>query len=227
VRRWGRLLPLAILLGCSNLDEGEGGVVALEVRAPFPATVEVGETLQLTAVPLDADGDSVAATVTWHSPDATVTIGETTGLLTGVAPGTGRVQATAGSLSSDLIPFGVIAPADTLALVGDSVVVAAADPGTTVPLTVRLESFNPAGALDARPVVYEITRPTAAPFAVTLPNGAVIDTFATGADGTVGVPVSRVTTLPVPDSVFVEVRASRTRGAAVPGSGQRFIVLFQ
>lgn len=227
MRRWSRLLPLAVLLGCSNLDEGEAGVVALEVRAPFPATVEVGETLQLSAVPLDADGDSVAATVTWHSPDATVSIGETTGLLTGVAPGTGRVQATAGSLSSELISFSVIAPADTLVLVGDSVVVAAAEPGATTPLTVRLESFNPAGVLDARPVVYEIIRPTAAPFAATLPNGALIDTLATNPDGTLGVIVSRTTTLPVPDSVFVEVRASRTRGAVVPGSGQRFIVLFQ
>jgi hypothetical protein len=30
-----------------------------------------------------------------------------------------------------------------------------------------------------------------------------------------------------PDTAIVEVRAERTSGAAVPGSGQRFIILFQ
>jgi hypothetical protein len=34
VRRLRRLLPLAILLGCSSLDEGEAGVVSLEITAP-------------------------------------------------------------------------------------------------------------------------------------------------------------------------------------------------
>jgi hypothetical protein len=46
-------------------------------------------------------------------------------------------------------------------------------------------------------------------------------------DGTAGITVSRVAGATVSDSVFVEVRASRTRGAPVPGSGQRFILLFQ
>jgi hypothetical protein len=63
---------------------------------------------------------------------------------------------------------------------------------------------------------------------VTLSTAAVADTFLTAADGT----VSTVTVAPVagttpPDSVIVEVRAARTRGAVVPGSGQRFIVRFQ
>lgn len=226
MRRWLRLLPLALLVGCSELDEGEGGIVALEVRAPFPAIVEVGETVQLSAKPLDADGDSVDAPVSWRSPDATVSVGETTGQVTGVSPGTGRVQATSGSLSSELISFSVLAPADTLLLVGDSVVTAAPEPGTAT-LTTELQSFSPPGVLASRPVIYEITRPTATPLAVTLPGGVLIDTLTTGADGRASVTLSRDLATAVPDSVFVEIRASRTRGAVVPGSGQRFIVLFQ
>ena len=226
MRRW-HCLALTVLLGCSGLDEGEAGVVALEVRAPLPAIVEVGESVQFSAKPLDANGDSVGVPVTWRSPDATLAVGETTGLVTGVAPGRGFVQAVVGSLVGELVELGVIAPADTLGVVGDSVVIAPADPGSSPPLTVLLQSFNPAGPIDARPVVFEITRPTAEPRAVTLPGGVLIDTLPTAADGTVGVVVTRNPAVPLSDSVFVEIRASRTRGAPVPGSGQRFIVLFQ
>lgn len=225
--RWLRLVPIALLAGCSSLDEGEAGIVALELRAPTPAIVEVGETLQLTATPLDADGNALDVPVTWRSPDPTVTIGETTGDLTGVSPGTGRVQASSGSLSTELLSFTVLAPADTLVLEGDSVVTAAADPGVTAPLTVRLESRTPAGVLPSRPVIFAITRPIAEPLAVTLPNGLLTDTITTGDDGKAAVTVSRMAGTAVPDSVFVEVRAERTRGAIVPGSGQRFIVLYQ
>jgi Bacterial Ig-like domain (group 2) len=227
VKQWLGLLPILAAAGCSSLDEGEAGVVALEVRAPLPAIVEVGETLQFSAKPLDANGDSVGVPVTWRSPDATVAVGEATGLVTGLAPGQGRVQAVVGSLTGELVSLAVIAPADTLGIVGDSIVPVAADPGVTPPLTVLLASNNPAGPLDARPVVFEITSPTAEPLAVTLPGGVLIDTLLTAVDGTAGIVVSRVPGALLPDTVFVEIRASRTRGAAVPGSGQRFIVLFQ
>lgn len=227
MRRWLRLLPVALIVGCSDLDEGEAGIVALEVRTPSPEIVEVGETLQLSAKPLDANGDSVAAPVAWRTADPTlVTIGETTGLVTGVSPGTARIQATSGSLSSALIGLGVVAPADSLVLVGDSIVISPADPGTAT-LSVRLDSRNPAGAAGPRPVLFEITRPITAPFPVTLPGDDLTETVASGSDGTAGVTVTRAAGVAAPDSVFVVVSATRTRGAVVPGSGQRFIVLFQ
>ena len=227
MRRWLRLLPVALIVGCSDLDEGEAGIVALEIRVPSPEVVEVGETLQLSAKPLDANGDSVAAPVAWRTADPSfITIGETTGLVTGLGPGTARVQATSGSLSSALVNLRVVAPADTLVLAGDSVVIAPALPGTAS-LTVRLDSRNPAGVAGPRPVVFEITRPTVPPFAVTLPGDDLTETVESGSDGTAAVTVSRAAGTAVPDSVFVVVSATRTRGAIVPGSGQRFIVLFQ
>jgi hypothetical protein len=189
--------------------------------------VEVGESIQLSARPLDKNGDSVGTPVTWLSADATATIDAATGTLTGVAPGTARVQASVGSLSSELITFAVVAPADTLVLPGDSVLTVPAGTGTSTGMLTRLDSFNPPGALPGRRVIYVITSPdpAAAPPAVVFNTGAVADTVTTGADGTAAA-VLAVIGAP-PDTVIVEARATRTRGAVVPGSGQRFIVLFQ
>ena len=223
------LLVLAAVLGCSGLTESQSGVVGIQVRVTGPDTVEVGESIQLSARPLDKNGDSAAAAVTWVSADTSATIDPTTGILTGVSPGTARVQASVGSLSSTIITFAVIPPADTLALAGDSVFTLPA--GTTVSpaLVTSLQSFHPAGVLAGRGVIYAITSPdpSAGPLGVTLVNGLVVDTVLTGSDGTASNALSVVTGATPPPSVIVEVRAQRTRGAAVPGSGQRFTVQFQ
>src|SRR5262249_45979074 len=109
-------LAVAGVVGCSGLEATEAGVVGIEVRVPGPDTLEVGESIQLSALALDKNGDSVAAAITWECPDPAATIGETTGVLTGVSVGNARVQANEGSLGSSFITFAVIAPADTLAI---------------------------------------------------------------------------------------------------------------
>ena len=220
------LLLLGALAGCSGLQETEGGVVQLDVTVPGPDSVEVGESIQLSAKPLDKNGDSVGTPVTWLSADATATI-DATGLLTGISPGAARVQAGVGSLNSELITFAVVAPADTLVLPGDSVLTVPAGTGTSSDMVTRLDSFNPPGVLPGRRVIYAITSPdpAAAPPAVVFSTGAVADTLTTGADGTAAAVLSVIGA--PPDTVIVEARATRTRGAVVPGSGQRFIVLFQ
>ena len=116
-------------------------------------------------------------------------------------------------------------------IVGDSVftIPVGADPPVTAPLSVRLESFTPPGPLSGRPVIFEITSPVpgTSPAAVQLVGGVQSDTVSTSADGTAGVAVEAAAGQVPPDTAIVEVRAERTRGAPVPGSGQRFIVLFQ
>src|SRR5215210_686431 len=92
------LILVAAAVGCSGLTEEEAGVVGIEVSVPGPDTVEVGETIQLSARPLDRNGDSAAAPVTWISTDPAAVIDAAGGQLTGVAPGTTRVQATVGAL---------------------------------------------------------------------------------------------------------------------------------
>jgi hypothetical protein len=227
VRPW-RLLSLLALLGCSGLDEGEGGAVSLQVEVPVPATLEVGDALQLTATALDADGNPVDVPITWRAADPTVTVSPT-GLVTGVSVGSGRVQARNGALGSNLVTMTVIARADTLILPGDSVLTVAADVGTSADLVTALRTFSPDAPVATRPVIYAITSPApgTAP-SVTLTGGAQTDTVNTGADGTVtGMQVIRVPGRPPVDSAIVTVRAERTRGAPVPGSGQRFIIRFE
>jgi hypothetical protein len=41
------------------------------------------------------------------------------------------------------------------------------------------------------------------------------------------VTLNRVAGIAQPDTAIVEIRSSRTGGEPVPGSGQRFIVIFQ
>jgi hypothetical protein len=229
VRRRIGLLLLGAAIGCSGLTEGEAGVVGLEVSVPGPDTVEVGESIQLSARPLDKNGDSAATSVTWISVDPAATIDASTGVLTGVTPGSARVQASVGALGSALITFAVVPAPDQLVLPADSIFTVARDAATLPDLVTRLDSFNPAGPLPGRGVIYAITSPdpAAAPPAVLLSGNVASDTLITGTDGTA---TARLTVLPgatAPDSVIVEVRAEHTRGAVVPGSGQRFIVRFQ
>jgi hypothetical protein len=224
------LLLAAALLGCSGLDEGEAGVVGIEVRTPNPDTLEVGESIQLSARPLNKDGDSVGTPVTWISIDPTATIDAATGVLTGVTAGGARIQATVGALSSELITFAVIDPADTLVLTSDSIVTLPAGTVTSPPLTARLDHFGPAGpvALAGRGVIYALTSPdpAAGTPTVLLQGNVVADTLPTGSDGNASTALVVVAGSTPPDSAIVTVRAERTRGATVPGSGQRFIIRF-
>ncbi len=229
MRRWVRLLPLLTAAACSSLDEGEGGVVGLEIQFPQLLTLEVGENAQLAARALDVDGETVSATITWRASTDALSVDQT-GLVTGVAQGSGDVQAAVGSLASEPISFSVLAPADTLIVVGDSVFVIAiaADPPAAANLLVRLESRSPVGPVGTRPVIYQITQPVAgATPVVQLSGGVQSSTVTTAADGTAGIALSLVTGQIPPDTAIVEVRATRTRGSVVPGSGQRFIILFQ
>ena len=229
MRRWALILSVVGLQGCSSLTEGAGGVVGLQIQTPSLKTIEVGETLQLTAVALDKDGNPVATPVEWRAPDATLTVDAATGIITGVSPGSGRVQAFVGSLSSELVAFTVIAGADTLVLTGDSVLTVPAGVTASAPLLVQLQSFSPAGPLPSRPVIYVVTSPPdVGPHTVELPNAALTDTVLTGTDGAVStVTLNRANGTTQPVTAIVEVRAFRTQGEPVPGSGQRFTVNFQ
>jgi hypothetical protein len=203
--------------------------VGLEIQIPALLTLEVGEQVQLSARALDADGQTVDATILWSASDAALSV-DATGLVTGVAPGSGEVQAAVGSLTSERIDFSVLAPADTIIIVGDSVFVIpiGADPPVSANLVVRLESRSPVGPVGSRPVIYEITQPVAGATPVVELAGAVqSDTVTTATDGTAAIALSSVIGQTPPDTAIVEVRANRTRGSVVPGSGQRFIVLFQ
>jgi len=229
VKRWTRLLSLLLLAACSGLEEGEGGVVAVEVEIPEVSTLEVGEQVQVVAHALDVDGQVVDVPLQWQSTTAAVTV-DGTGLVTGVQPGDADVQAFSGSLPSEPVSFEVLARADTIIIQGDSVFTLpiGAEPPPTAILTVRLETFTLPGPVGGRPVIFEITSPApGATPVVQLAGGVQIDTLTTADDGTASAVIGAVSGQVPPDTAIVQVRAERTGGAAVPGSGQRFIVLFQ
>lgn len=108
--RGAGLLALTALLGCSSLTKVDGGLVAIEVTMPSSDTVEVGQTLQLSARVLNADNEAVTVPIVWRTPDATVSVDSVTGLVTGVTAGIGRVQAISGSLVSELVALTVVTP---------------------------------------------------------------------------------------------------------------------
>jgi uncharacterized membrane protein len=228
VRRWALLCGSLILINCSNLTEGAGGVVGLEVSVPTASSVEVGEALQLSARALDRDGQTLNIPISWRAADPTLTVDEQTGIVTGVAPGTGRVQAFVGSLASDFVSLTVLARADTISIVGDSIVTVDPAALASTPLVVQVQSFTPAGPAASRPVVYTITSPPeVVPHVVELPGGVLSDTLLTASDGTIqGITLNRVAGVTSPDSAIVVIRSYRASGADVPGSGQRFIVRF-
>ena len=226
-----RLLPLILVAACSGLEEGEGGVVAIEVETPEFPTLEVGEQEQVVARALDLNGQVVDVPLEWQSTTAAVTVNGT-GLVTGSQPGEADVQAFSGSLPSEPVSFEVVLRADTIIIAGDSVFTLAtgAEPPPTATLTVRLETFTPPGPISGRPVIFEITSPTPGltdTAVVQLVGGVQSDTITTGTDGTAIAEIGAVSQQVPPDTAIVQVRAERTRGAPVPGSGQRFIVLFQ
>ena len=110
-----RWLVILLVLGCSNLSESNGVIVALGLRLPSPAAVEQNDTLALVAYALDGNGDTVATPIYWRTLDSTsvdtisptvldttgLTVVDSTGLVTTLATsGQARVQARVGSLRS-------------------------------------------------------------------------------------------------------------------------------
>lgn len=100
------LLTVAAAAACSALPDAGNGVVQLQVFKPDSLFLYPGSSLTLRARALNLNGDSVAATVLWRTPDtALVTVDATSGLVTSRSDtgGTARVQASVGTLLSDII----------------------------------------------------------------------------------------------------------------------------
>jgi len=228
-------LAALALAGCSELSSSDDTVIALQVTAPPGAAVEVGDTVQYTAVALNRNGDPIPAPIRWATPDtANIAVDSLTGEVLGKKGGTqARVQASSEGLVSSLNIVNVIAASDTLILVPPDTVRVDLLPATSSPpLVARIESFNPVGPLSGRAIYYEVVEPvfaTPADATVAFGNGAVADTAVTDVSGEplTSIALSRVTGMVSPDSAIVEIRATRHQGAdPVPGSGQRWIVRF-
>ncbi len=104
---------LAVLsVSCGKLPTTSEGVAFLQVEQPATTSIDIGATLQLHATALDKQGNPLDVAISWRTPDSTITVGASTGLVTGVKPGPGRAQAVIGAdeLVSDFITLTVKAP---------------------------------------------------------------------------------------------------------------------
>jgi len=113
VKRFGGWLWLASgVLGCGNLSTTSEGVAFLEVQPPSSTTLRVGDTVQFTARTLDASAQPIEVSVLWRTPDSTISVGPSTGLVVARFTGTGRVQAVVGDeeLVSDFVTLTITAP---------------------------------------------------------------------------------------------------------------------
>lgn len=91
------LLSLGVILSsCGDLPTTSEGVAFLEIRPPASTTIEIGDSLQFTARALDKAGLPLDVAIRWRTPDTTIAVVETTGVVTGLLAGTGRVQAAIG-----------------------------------------------------------------------------------------------------------------------------------
>ena len=210
---------------CSSLGDGNEAV-SIELLVPNPASVEVGDTITLRARLLDVNGDSIAGTIRWRTPDTTLTIDSVTGRLTGLIATTGRIQALSGSLVVPNPPqvFTIRPHADTLIVATDSLGVVPGDSQSAV-LAPKVATFADAGVQDATLILTMIFPADSS----ALLNGTLkADTVLTSASGVPAVTFRVKQHGAVrPDSAVVQVEARRPSGAVVAGSGQKILVVFQ
>jgi hypothetical protein len=214
-----------ILTACSSLGEGNGAV-SIEIFVPSPASVEVGDTITMRARLLDINGDSIAGTIRWRTPDTTIAIDSIDGRLTGLIATTGRIQAISGSLvvPNPPLTFSVRPHADTLIVATDSLGIVAGD-SQSAPLTPKVAVAAGTGVQDATLILTMLFPADSS----ALLNGSVkADTVLSGGSGEPALTLRvKQHGLVRPDSAVVRVDARRPSGAVVPGSGQLIRVIFE
>ncbi len=108
-----------VTTGCTLLTADFDRIVALQID-PQDRSVVVGDTIHLAAQAVNAAGEFVAdAEIFWAIIDADsgqigFTLDTATGIVSGVQPGFGRVQARVEEIRSNPITITVVAPAGAL-----------------------------------------------------------------------------------------------------------------
>jgi uncharacterized protein YjdB len=130
-------------------SEGQSGTASVSVTfvpvasvtvAPASASVQAGQTVQLTATPKDANGNPLSGrTVTWSVSNTTVATVNGTGLVTAKAAGSATITATSEGQNGTSSLTVTQVPVATVAVTPSS---AAVQPGQTVQLTATTKDAN-------------------------------------------------------------------------------------
>src|SRR2546427_203441 len=133
--------------------------VASVTVSPATATLQVGQTVQLTATPQDASGTPLAGrVVTWASSNTAAATVSASGLVTGVAAGAATITATSeGKSGTTAITVSTV----PVASVTVSPATASLQVGQTVQLTATPQDASGA-ALTGRVVTWASSNPAAA-----------------------------------------------------------------
>lgn len=99
--------PETATFACAPGQSG-GDVGEVEIDVDGPLQVQVGETLPVTAVVVDPDGEPIEATLTWKSSAELTLYVDGQGVLLGVSPGTVELTASAGGVTSAAVAVEVI-----------------------------------------------------------------------------------------------------------------------
>src|SRR6266516_3343634 len=135
--------------GSSSITVSNVPVASVAV-SPASASVQVGQTVQLTATPKDANGNPLSGrTISWSSSNTATASVNSTGLVTAVATGAATISATSegqsGTASITVTPVPVATGAVTpvpVATVAVTPASASVDEGKTVQLTATPKDVN-------------------------------------------------------------------------------------
>lgn len=188
---------------------------------PDSGIITLQDTLFPHAKAIDGRGDSTSTTIVWSSLDTTLQVVDSlTGATIGVAPGTGRIVARAGTLRSNPATVTILAPLDSIIAVGrtvDTVVVSKPD---SVSDTLKVEAFAGGGPASGRRIPLSLDFPPGGTGITLVPN----DTIVTAPTGTAFF-IVKLTGIR-PDSAVVSASAMN-HGTPVAGSPIHFVVVFQ
>ena len=218
--------------------------MAIEIVGPTARTLEEGDTLRLDARAITAGGDVVPdAQIYWAVVDTGpvgFALDTATGLVTGTAPGTGRVQPRVEELRLGVVTIPVTAGADLLAPAGDTLIVvdSAADVSPPLAVVVLDLTTTPGDslALAGQAVHFSTADPPPGSAAA---NGFFLartetspgdDPHAyvatTGTDGRTDIVVRRQSGVAQPDTAVIHAVTVTAAGDTVAGSPVRFRIRF-
>ncbi len=166
-------------------SEGQSGTSSVTVTFvpvasvtvnPGSASVQVGQTVQLTATPKDANGTALPGrVVTWSSANTAVATVNGTGLVQGAAAGSATITATSEGQSGTATVTVTVAPVATVSVSPTSAYV---QPGQTVQLTATTKDAN-GNTLTGRTVTWAGNNTAAA----TVSSSGLVTGVATGTAG--------------------------------------------
>src|SRR5205823_3248600 len=171
--------------------------VASVTISPAPASVQVGQTLQLTASPKDSAGRILAGrTVTWASSNTSVASVSGSGLVTSVVAGTATLTATSEGKDGSAVVTVTLVPVASVAVAPAT---ASVRVGQTVQLTATPKD-SAGGTLTGRVVTWGSNNTSVA----TVSGSGLVTSVAAGtatltatSDGQAGSAVVTVTLVPV------------------------------